>query len=1487
MKIRMKQTVLWQSLAILLGFLVLSGLGWLWGRQREIHLDATMRAALLEQAVEFAKTLDPAMIQALSFTLEDYDRVEYRAIHDHMVANGEFILPMMGNDIEYLSVYSVARRADGTLVFGPENIPVELPEASPPGTIYKQPTERILRAFDSRRPFIEGPYTDEYGTFVSAYAPVIDPKNGGVLMLVGMDIKAENWQRRTADARRYPLLVTLGGYLALIGCVAAILWISRRRMAEALNIRFWIVTPVMAVMFIGMFGVFVYQDRSEREETQRHMRRHADHVAMQWNRLLFGEVQMLRSYMDALTQSSALREAWRSRNSNTLSAVAVPLYASMQQRNPISHFYLVETNRDCFMRVHRLNHQGGRIDRGTMLAAESTGKDVWGIELGAMGTFTLRYVRPLDDQGRPDGFIELGMEVGHLINMLSDDTGLEVVLAIRKEFTSRQNYEAGKKAYGFVSDWSDYPDTVVAHSTLPVIPEKLSALFQQSQVFGTGIVSRLREEGLTYDEVCIPIADYSGKPAAGLVILQNVTAETARQSGDLLRQFCLAAILMLGLFALLWSITSHVEWQLRQAFARVCERESNFRMLFDTVEDMIFISRMDGRIFYANPAAIRKTGYAEDELEHMMLLDLHAPAQRSEAEAVFSEIMKRERTTCPLPLQSKAGTLIPVDTRAWFGQWNGQECIYGISKDLTAQQEALEKFDRLFHNNPALMSVGGLDDHAITEVNRSFLQTFNLQREDVIGKTIDDLGIVADPKEIADLEREVRETGRAAPREILFRLGDGREMNVLFSGELIEQQGKKFFLNVMIDQTAHRQALEALIDANTQLELAHEQARHLAEEADRANRVKGDFLANMSHEIRTPMNGVMGMVSLLLDTELTDTQRRYAKTIQTSSELLLALLNDILDYSKIEAGRMDLEIIDFDLRNLLEEFASLLAMRAQDKGLEFICAADPETPVFLRGDPGRLRQVLMNLAGNALKFTERGEVSVRVYPQAETEHTATLRFVVKDSGIGITASQMRSLFRQFSQGDTSITRKYGGTGLGLAISKQLVGMMGGEIEVESEPDRGSEFSFTVTLGKQTIAKRDADASMELLRGARVLIVDDHATNREVLIRQFNAWGARPEEADSAVSAMQKLRTAQRACDPFAVALVDMQMPDISGADLCVLIRSDETLRAVHLIMMTSMGRRGDAARMKELGFDAYLTKPIRQSDLFDSAVGVISGHLHQADPDAEAARRELSPYGSRVLQGNVLLAEDNVTNQQVAVGVLEKLGLNVEVANNGAEALEALIAQKYDLVLMDVQMPVIDGLEATRRIRQRETPVLDPAVPIIAMTAHVMRGDQEKCLEVGMNDYVSKPLNPRTLIETLERWLPGGSTRRAAAEPPAAVEPEKPTFNEGELLERMSNNIALIRIVIDGYAQRLPGHLLQLKTALAQGDGKEVAQQAHSIRGAAANVSAERLAETALALEETARAGDSAGMAQKLEEMEKETTLLVDELEAWKKANPI
>ena len=772
------------------------------------------------------------------------------------------------------------------------------------------------------------------------------------------------------------------------------------------------------------------------------------------------------------------------------------------------------------------------------------------------------------------------------------------------------------------------------------------------------------------------------------------------------------------------------------------------------------------------------------------------------------------------------------------------------------------------------MDTGGL----ILSFNKAAENIFGYGEAEVVGKPVKMLM----PPEVANKHdkylQNYHDTGIkhiiGSGRELFARKKSGKFFPVYLSVTEVKASYGTIYTGLIRDITLSKEAEWALLQAK--------------EAAENSARYKSEFLASMSHEIRTPMNGILGMLGLLQRSKLDEEQYHRTKLAISSAESLLVIINDILDFSKIEAGKIELETIDFDLGDMLGEFAETIGHRAEEKGLELILDVAQVQHTMVRGDPGRIRQILTNLVGNAIKFTDHGEIIIRAELSEPHEGNHQLCCSIKDTGIGIGPEKLATVFDSFTQVDASTTREYGGTGLGLAIAKQFCELMGGNIAVSSEPNNGSQFDFTVTLQSSEQSQRILPSVN--IKGLPILVVDDNATNREVLREQFKQWGAEVTEAVDAKDALALMEQRCRNLDSptFDVALLDMMMPQMDGAELGEAIRKDTRFNGTKLIMMTSLSHRGDAQYFHDLGFSAYFTKPATTSDLFDALNVVLAGGdiLDDAQPlvtrhylkglkrsDADDSIDHALPEDCRLL-----LVEDNRVNQAVALGILEELGLHCDIAENGLEAVNALKqADKntpYHLVLMDCQMPEMDGYEATRQIRQNAAGEAYVQVPIVAMTANAMKGDKEKCLEAGMSDYLSKPIEPDELVLMLEKWLltadvsqsPSINTSNSASK--SAVESEQTSIvgndtgsdTEGDIeiwdkaaaLNRLGGKVERLNRLVDICDSDISEQLERLRRAVIDGGAEDVRQLAHGIKGVAANLSVLSLQEAAQDMEAAA-----------------------------------
>ncbi|NSW86101.1 MAG: response regulator [Syntrophobacteraceae bacterium] len=747
-----------------------------------------------------------------------------------------------------------------------------------------------------------------------------------------------------------------------------------------------------------------------------------------------------------------------------------------------------------------------------------------------------------------------------------------------------------------------------------------------------------------------------------------------------------------------------------------------------------------------------------------------------------------------------------------------------------------EKFKTLFNSAGDAIFIHDFD-FRIIEVNSVACERLGYSREELLNLDAKGVQALNITMPMGKMTPELIESGPAMFETVRVAPGGDRVHTEIHS-RVIDFEGRKAMLSIGRDITGRKRVEEELLRAK--------------KAAEAANTAKSRFLANMSHEIRTPLNAVIGMTSLILDSDLSSEQREYAEIVYSSAYSLLGIINDILDFSKIESGELDFEELDFDLRTTVEDTAEFLASKAHAKGLAFDCLIDPEVPSLVRGDPGRLRQVIVNLVNNAIKFTSSGGVSLHLHCEMESRSQAMVRFTISDTGIGIEPDQMAQLFKIFSQVDTSTTRKYGGTGLGLAISSRLVEKMDGRIGVSSEPGRGSTFWFTVSFLKQSPIVQPDTALPCDIRDKRILIVDDNPANRLVLQECLRSWGCRWDEASSGRAALHKLAEAAEASDPFRIAILDMHMPDMDGEDLGKRIKKDPRLKDTILVILSSAALRGDAVRLKEIGFSAFLTKPVRRSDLYDCLVTVCSiehedgtlvlPQIVTRHTVAEARKRKI----------RILMAEDNMTNQKVALRIMDKLGYRADAVANGQEALRALEMIPYDLILMDVQMPVMDGFEATRLIRKSEEGT-GKHIPIIAMTAHATKGDRESCIEAGMDDYISKPIRPEELVEGIERML-----RRSLSLPPshtaqAASRSERYVFDREELLARVGDDEAFLAEIMGVFLDDVPLQIQGLRQAVDRRDFKDIEHLAHGLKGASANMAVESLRKTAQEMEQAGK----------------------------------
>ncbi|MBZ5502907.1 MAG: PAS domain S-box protein [Acidobacteriia bacterium] len=910
----------------------------------------------------------------------------------------------------------------------------------------------------------------------------------------------------------------------------------------------------------------------------------------------------------------------------------------------------------------------------------------------------------------------------------------------------------------------------------------------------------------------------------------------------------------------------------RRAERALEERTQFLNSLIENLPVGISVTSPSDLIEMCNPAFEKLFRYRRQEILGRNILDiLSSGPLRAEMLAVRAQMAQGKTVRLETRRKRSDGSLVDVEvTATTIDRGDTRSGNLVIFQDIAERKRAEREIEEqknflrsLVDNLPVGVIATGIDD-TVQMCNPAFERLFGYRQQDIVGRSI--IELLGSPGQLTAEMQATRKLlmveGKPAHVVAQRKRSDGSLLDVEILGvPLIRGNVASGSLVIYQDVTERKRAEEALLRAK--------------DAAVAASRAKSDFLANMSHEIRTPMNGIIGMTELALDTSLTTEQRDYLGMAKTSADWLLTLINDILDFSKIEAGKLDLSTVEFPFQESLGETLKILALRAHQKGLELAWRMGPGVPERLTGDPDRLRQILVNLVGNAVKFTERGEIVVDVQKESEDHTGLLLHFRVRDTGIGIPKAHQQMIFDAFTQGDASATRKYGGTGLGLTIAARLVNLMGGTIWVESEPGRGSTFHFLARFGvAATPGSASLPADPPVIGNVPILVVDDNETNRAILVELLSSWGMRPEAAGGGQDALAALERAHREGRAFGAVLTDVQMPEMDGVLLAERIRNNAAFGDLPILMLSSTGEKLKEVRRRDLAIAAQLAKPIQPSELLDALLAALS---KPGTIDAGAlAARDLA--AGRTASMQVLLAEDNEVNRKLVQTFLEKRGHSVVVAENGREALDLLQRQSVDLVLMDIQMPVMDGFEAMHAIREREI-VFGGHVPIIALTAHALKGNRERCLAAGADDYVAKPIRTGELLTAMQRLvtrtpLPCASATSPAKAPPPGV------LDATAVLRRVDGDRELLEELAQMFIARRSQRRGEVQEALAAHDAGRLARLAHALKGAAANLGALRVPLLADEVEQLARSGDFASAAAVVRHLETEIDRFLPELEA-------
>ncbi len=909
------------------------------------------------------------------------------------------------------------------------------------------------------------------------------------------------------------------------------------------------------------------------------------------------------------------------------------------------------------------------------------------------------------------------------------------------------------------------------------------------------------------------------------------------------------------------------------------QNDDNFRVLFETIDDLVAVCSCEGTILFANPAFTRTLGYPVEQLAGMNICALYGEGERVRASEVMSSVLNEECNDFSLPMTAKDGRVIPMETRVWPGTWNGEKAIFGYSKDLTHSRAELEKFRKVFDFYPSPTVLSTADSQCIVTVNRAFEKVLGYDEKEVVGKTSLELGLFDDQTGEKQAFDELQRTGYIRDLVMKVRSRDGTLRTGVLYAEFMQQENETLILTTMIDITGQRKVEKQLKTSlaetevlNRYLQQQNARINRMAQQAQAANTAKSIFLANMSHEIRTPMNGILGMTELLLASELDPGQRQYAETVKYSGDHLLEIINDILDVSKIEAGKFELKEKPFVLYECIEDAVRMCLPRIHGRDIELILYMDPAIPEWLKGDSQRCRQIVINVLGNAVKYTQQGEIGVCVMKQHEISQELTLRISVSDTGVGIPESEKEHIFDSFSQLETSMRKKYGGTGLGLSITKKLCEQMGGDISVESVKGKGSVFTCRIRLATCAHSPQSEDATADLADGLSVLVALKHEMNRMYVSALCNAWGCGVYTLENPARIDKIVREQSGGGGAFDAMVVDPGAWAHLCRELPEYMQRYCTNNPSSVIILDSANSSGEETRNCALERVQVITVPIFRRQLYNALT--IAGNIsHDTTSMDEGTgytlRRILSECGPR----RILLAEDDATNQKVFISMLQRYdNIGIEIAHNGVQVLRMCKEHAYDCIFMDCQMPEMDGFEAARRVRAAEERSGSRRIPIVALTAYALQGDRDKCTAAGMDEYITKPFRTCQIESLLAKWVcdfdAGASGRGASqdAQPQAGSfgdevqhnaenETGMPFDREG-LLQRFDGDREIAAVTLRAFLDDMPTKLQFLQEAVASNDPDAVARAGHTIKGACATAGLESMRCDAMQIETAGKAGN-------------------------------